>query len=193
MKHIRTWLHSYSPLSDPAWAALSNALVVRNLRKGEIFQRAGHRAGAIGFLGRGALYAKYAGPKRRHAVAFFNLPSVNRVVCDLVAFVDRGMATMDIIAVEPCELFVLERKQLYELYDEFPDIERLGRRLAEYSYAKAMERIGRMELKLDARMNDLRDRYPQVFDVMQDQLIADYLGIGKTHYSKLKRQLLKAA
>lgn len=39
---------------------------------------------------KGALYARYADEGRKHRMAFFCLPTVNRVVCDLEAFTDTS-------------------------------------------------------------------------------------------------------
>lgn len=193
MTEVRNWLQQFSPLSDKAWSSLEKRLVGKKLCANERFHRAGQRAGSIGFLVGGALYARYTGAKRRHSVAYFNLPSVNRVVCDLESFTSSEVSKTDIIAVEPSTLLVLSRKDLYTLYDQHQEIERLGRRLMEYSYCKVMERISRMELKQRARLEDLESRYPEVIQCFQDQLIADYLGIGKTRFSTLKRELLRAA
>lgn len=191
MDDLRRWLDAYVPLTEDAWSALRNDLKPLALRKGERFQAAGRRANTIAFLVKGTLYARHSGTQRRHSVAYFNHPTVNRVVCDLAAFVEGASAALEIAAAEDCELLALDRKQLYCLYAQHPTIERLGRRLAEYSYCKAMERIGRMELKQHERVADFWKRYPEVMGVLQDQLIADYLGMSPTYFSRIKRRLLK--
>jgi len=193
MHKLREWLKFYTTLPDAAWQDLENALCEQHLPRGSEFQRAGAMAERIAFLNNGALYARYAKERASHSVAFFNLPEVNRVVCDLSAFVDRKPATMCIKAVTDCALLVLTRDQLYGLYDKHPSIERLGRRMAEYSYANAMLRLARMDMGRAARITDLQERHPEVFGPFQDQLIADYLGMNKSQFSKLKAARLKAA
>lgn len=193
MEDLREWLKPYTTLPDDAWQDLANVLCEQRLPKGTEFQRAGALAERIAFLKHGALYARYAKERARHSVAFFNLPEVNRVVCDLSAFVDRKPASMDIKAVTDCGLLVLTRDQLYGLYDKHPSIERLGRRMAEYSYTNAMLRLVRMDMGRAERIADLQERHPEVFGTFQDQLIADYLGMNKSQFSKLKAARLKAA
>lgn len=184
MENVRKWLSEYAPLPDKAWAALSRALRPLQLDKNEAFQTAHKPADRIGFLTSGALYALYADEGRKHRVAYFNLPEVNRIVCDLQAFTENGRATMDIKAVAPCELLVLERKALYHLYDKHPSIERLGRRLAEYSYARAIARIGSMQKSKQARLADLRCEQPDVIRIFPQKLVAEYLGMNKDEASR---------
>lgn len=186
MEDVREWLVSYSPLNDEAWNALRRALRVEEVKKHKAFQKANQPANRLGLLMNGALFARYADESRRYRVAFFNLVSVNRVVCDLEAFAANGNATMSIVAEEPSELLVIDRHQLYRLYDDHKGIERLGRRLAEYSYARAMERIGRMQLKNIDRASDMHGRYKEVFHKFSNRHVAEYLGMSEGELSRAK-------
>ncbi|MCC6939834.1 MAG: Crp/Fnr family transcriptional regulator [Flavobacteriales bacterium] len=189
MDDLRKWLKDYSELSPKEWTALSKALERVQIGKNERFQTAGRIAGRIGFLQSGAMYARYADEQRKHRVAYFNMTTVNRIVCDLQAFTAGGRATMDIKAVEPCDLFVLDREQLYSLYDQHQGIERLGRKLAEYSYARAMDRIGRMEKSNEERVADLRKFYPEVIRTFTRSQVGEYLNTDKHEVSRALTQL----
>ena len=189
MDAVREWLTSYSHLNDEAWTALSKKLREVQVNKNGVFQRAHRPADRMGFLLDGALYANYADEQRKHRVAFFCLTSVNRVVCDLGAFTEGSKASMSIVATEPSRLLVVDRQDLYTLYEAHPSIERLGRRMAEYSYARAMERIGRMELRNLARAEDLYNRYKVVFHRFPNKLIAQYLGMAEGELSRAKGHL----
>lgn len=189
MTELRTWIASYSNLNDEAWTALHKVLRPLELKKNATFQKAHRPAERMGFLLEGALYANYADEQRKHSVAFFCLNSVNRVVCDLEAYTENSPARMSIVATVPSKLLVVERKDLYALYEQHPAIERLGRRLAEYSYARAMERIGRMQLKNPERAADLFQRYREVFLTFPNKLIAQYLGMSEGELCRAKRKL----
>lgn len=189
MNEVKSWLTGYSPLTEEAWDALRKALRVEELKKGKAFQKADHPAERLGLLMNGALYARYSDETRRHRVAFFNLVSVNRVVCDLEAFAENQKATMSIVAEEPSRLLVIDRNQLYRLYNRHASIDRLGRRLAEYSYARAMERIGRMQLKNLEKARDLYERYREVFLKFSNRHVAEYLGMSDGELSRAKGQM----
>lgn len=188
MDDVRQWLQAHVPLTDEAWAALTAKLHALDLRKNAAFQKAHQPAEQLAFLRTGALYARYADDSRKHRIAFFCLPTVNRIVCDLEAFAGGTRSRMSIVASEASTLLVVNRQDLYRLYDEHPCLERLGRKLAEYSYARAMERIGRMELKNVERAADLHHRYREVFHTFTNIQIAEYLGMSDGELSRAKRR-----
>lgn len=80
---------------------------------------------------------------------------------------------------------------MHQPQDEQPAVERPGRRLAEYSYARAMERIGRMQLR-NVKRADLHKHYNEVFQTFSNTQVAEYLGMSDGELSRAKRAFQRA-
>jgi CRP-like cAMP-binding protein len=76
------------------------------------------------------------------------------------------------------------------LYDKFPDLERVGRRLAEFYFVdKEQREIEIVLLDAEKRYQIFLQQYPGLSQLIPQYHIASYLGVTPTQLSRIRRKL----
>src|SRR5688572_13519369 len=122
-------LSRISPISDEAAQTMASYFTLRTLQKKDHWLRAGDICDSIAFVWKGCLriYFPFEDGSVRSARFFFeggwisDYESVNR----------HQPANLGIDALEYTELYEIKMKDVQMLYDRFPDLERVGRLIAE--------------------------------------------------------------
>jgi CRP-like cAMP-binding protein len=90
-------------------------------------------------------------------------------------------------AIEDCELVVIPFEAMQEIYERFPEMNMVGRKLLEEYYAASEERV------YICRIPDARSRYQHFMETRQElvnriplKYIASYLGITLETLSRLR-------
>lgn len=110
---------------------------------------------------------------------------------ELVSFGSGNPATENIRAVEPCELFAIDRKTFQTMIETVPQFDEVYKQILEASYANSVYRINTfVSLTALERIKWLMDYRPMLMTRLSSKLIAPYLGINKDVFSRLKAKLL---
>ncbi|OFY83713.1 MAG: hypothetical protein A3F72_12825 [Bacteroidetes bacterium RIFCSPLOWO2_12_FULL_35_15] len=190
-KKMRQSLSQISPINEKDWQLFSKYLKLKTYKKGDLFIKEGQLCNHIGFLNKGIARVYYV-IDGKEITSYFNAGNRNLFVCSFTSFLSRKPSFENIHFLEDSELLVLEYEQLQDLYDKSPNIQKLGRLMAEYNYVLSMERIYSLQHSpaID-RYNNMLKIYPGLMNQIPHHYIASYLGITPESLSRIKKKVLK--
>ena len=109
---------------------------------------------------------------------------------ELVSFGSGKPASENIRAVEPSDLFAIDRQSFQTLMETVPQFDKVYKQILEASYANSVYRINTfVSLSALERIKWLMEYRPALLTRLSSKLIASYLGINKDVYSRLKAKL----
>ena len=158
-----------------------------SLKKGESFIREGKISSKVGFIVKGSMMCIYNKDGEEY-IDEFSLE--NEFITDYFSFLTETPATKEVRCLEDCKLMVLQKEDLYKLYDRSQKFERVGRLIAEGLFmnwqqkAKSLliDNAEERYLKLIKQRPDIPQRVPQY-------LIASYLGVKPETVSRIRKKL----
>lgn len=155
------------------------------LERNDYFCRAGQITDRIAYVCSGALRSYYLINNREHTT-FFQLPGTIAVA--LPGFIQMSPSHESIQALEPSELLVLHRRDLYRLYNENWKWQQVGRILMEQYYIQLENHmISLQSHSATERYEQLLSHQPEIFQHVQLQFIASYLGISPETLSRIRK------
>jgi CRP/FNR family transcriptional regulator, anaerobic regulatory protein len=173
-------------LSPTTINLIQNKIIYQWIKKGDKFSSYGKVCKKIGVLLNGLLYASYQpdGDKEEIVSRFFYAPK-NLIVTSFESLHTGKAANESITAIEDSFLVCLERDVLNDLYKTNPEINYVGRQIAEQSYIQALQRIHDLQT-MDGRqrVQDLFKKNPDLFNRVQKQQMASYLGMNRNALTK---------
>jgi hypothetical protein len=85
---------------------------------------------------------------------------------------------------------LLEKNNLYQLYEQVPKFEKMGRILAENAYLGIQQKTKILTtLSSTERYLQLMNERPKVFERIPQQYIASYLNLTPQSLSRIRRQI----
>ncbi|MEH6678890.1 MAG: cyclic nucleotide-binding domain-containing protein [Sediminicola sp.] len=114
----------------------------------------------------------------------------NNWCSDLLSFGSGNPAQENIRAVEPCELFAIDRQSFRTMMETVPQFDKVYKQILEASYANSVYRINAfVSLTALERIKWVLEYRPMLMTRLSSKLIASYLGINKDVFSRLKAKL----
>lgn len=160
------------------------------LKKGEVFSQAGKRADKLGILIDGLLAAKYEkSDSIQEIISRFYYSPRNIIVASFESFYSGKKSNETIEALEDSYLTTISQDDLEDLYNEIPEMNRIGRQLAEESYILALQRIHQLQaMNGKERLEDFQRSYPELANRVKIQYLCSYLGMNRNALSRLMRK-----
>jgi CRP-like cAMP-binding protein len=191
LTELYKYLNSISPLQDTTWDRIELLFSEKTIEKGGYFINEGETAKQIGFLQSGIIRAFYRNNEGiEYNKHFFIASSILGGYSSLVTSTPNKIIQQ---TLSECKLLIANYSDIVKLYDQFPDFERLGRRLAEMYFAdKEKREIEIVLLNADERYLIFRKEYPQFEQLIPQYHIASYLGITPTQLSRIRRKFSEA-
>lgn len=188
MQAIATFLQTISPLTEATLQALQPCFQPLQLKKNEYFVREGAYAQRIGFLQEGVMRAFFLNTAgKEYNKQFFVGPTVVGAYTSLITKQPNKIAQQ---ALTDCQIWVADYRKIEVLYDQFHDLERLGRKMAEFYFLeKEQKEIEMALLDADKRYLIMRERFPTLEAIIPQYYIASYLGITPTQLSRIRRKM----
>ncbi|MFS4492214.1 Crp/Fnr family transcriptional regulator [Maribacter sp. 2308TA10-17] len=188
MKDFQKYIDEISPLEKKTFAVLQECFRPEQLYKNDFFVKEGERAHQIGFLKKGILRAYFLNPEgKEYNKQFFIGPAIIGAYSSLLTKEPNKIAQQ---ALSDSEILVADFQELEKLYDKFHDLERLGRKIAEFYFLeKEQKEIEMALLDADKRYLNMRERFPTIESIVPQYHIASYLGISPTQLSRIRRKL----
>ncbi|NQZ44165.1 MAG: Crp/Fnr family transcriptional regulator [Flavobacteriaceae bacterium] len=109
-------------------------------------------------------------------------------VSDYIAYYRSSPAVLTVECLETCELLKVSKDALFELFDEFPLIERFFRLQLENAFVAYQTRIlANLQESAETRYLNFVAMYPDIDKRVKNYQIASFLGITPESLSRLRK------
>ena len=188
MKGFTEHLQQYGSIKEETLGLLKANFKQLNLEKGDFFCKEGTHAKHFGFLESGIIRAfirSYDG--KEYTKQFYFGPSIVGAYTSLLTKQPSQIIQQ---ALAPCTIWIAAYDKIESLYDQHHDIERIGRKIAEFYYLEKERMIVDMAL-FDAsqRYTMLKERFPNIEMQVHQYHIASYLNITPTQLSRIRKKI----
>jgi len=184
MQALVQYLHKIHRLSPKAVQAILSICSTQKVVKNKDLHPIGHTCRNIYFVEEGLLRIYYIKDGRDITESF---QAENSLVARADSLFDAKPSKKGIQAIENSKLVAINSAKLFALYDEYPDIERLFRKVYEQAYVNTVERIESIQFFT------AEERYRKIMETSSDILlriplkyIASYLGISQVSLSRIR-------
>ena len=185
---IKTHIDSVIKLEDKEWSSLIDIIEVMSIRKNEFFLSKNQICDSIAYLNKGTL------------IYYQTLDNGNDITTDFAfegdwvtnnhSRLNNIPSHLNIKAIENSDLLVIKQKDLLDLYDRIPKLEKLGRLLMEHAYVKLVQlSIDLQTLSATDRYLKLLGDYPEIINKVPLYHIANYLGIAPKSLSRIRNTI----
>ncbi len=193
MQPFEKVLHSINPivsLNKDEITTLCSVLSLLSLKRDEYLLTEGQVCDFIGFVNTGVLIyfkTKESGDEVTTDFAFEgDWVNVN------LSRLANVPSTLSIRAIEECEVVMLKQKDLNDLYQRIPKLERLGRILTEQAYINIVDQTVELQIhSAKERYENLLKRHPKLLQKVPLYHIANYLGIAPKSLSRIRKELFE--
>ena len=188
MKELSDYINKISPISDSTFDELVKCFKPLMLKKNEFFVKENEYAHQFGFLKKGVVRAFFLNQEgKEYTKQFFVNFSIIGAYTSLITKQPNQIAQQ---ALSDCEILVANFKDLENLYSQYHDLERLGRKIAEFYFLeKEQKEIEMALLDADKRYLIMREKFPNIESIVPQYHVASYLGISPTQLSRIRRKL----
>ena len=188
MKQFKEYINKISKIEDSSFNELQKCFAPTELMKNHFFAREGEYTRQIGFLCEGIVRAFFLTHEgKEYNKQFFVAPSIIGAYTSLLTKEPNKIAQQ---ALTDCKILVADFSKIEALYDKFHDLERLGRKIAEFYFLeKEQKEIEMALLDADKRYLIMKERFPTIERIIPQYHIASYLGISPTQLSRIRRKM----
>lgn len=193
MQPFEKLLYSIEPivsLNKDEITTLCSVLSLLSLKRDEYLLAGGQVCDFIGFVNTGVLIyfkTKESGDEVTTDFAFEgDWVNVN------LSRLANVPSTLSIRAIEECEVVMLKQKDLNDLYQRIPKLERLGRILTEQAYINIVDQTVELQIhSAKERYENLLKRHPKLLQKVPLYHIANYLGIAPKSLSRIRKEIFE--
>lgn len=184
METLFAYFIKYNQLSEKAVGAISDICTSITIKKNKDLQPIGHTCKTIYFVTHGAarIYYYKDGNDITECFVF-----ENQIIARVESLFTGKPSQKAIEIIEDAELIAINATQLFKLYDTFPDIERLFRRIFEAAYVDTVNRVESIQFhSAEERYRTLLNETPNILQRVPLKHIASYLGITQVSLSRIR-------
>jgi CRP-like cAMP-binding protein len=184
MNSLFDHINQYCQLGQPAIQSMGSVLEKVSLPKNSYLISEGKICNHVYFLEKGCLrgYYNLDGKEVSHWFGF-----ENNFVTSFYSFITKKPSIENIQLIEDCTLWAIQYDNLQKLYNQYAEIERLGRIMHERYYVMLEERF------VSNHFKEARERYenlvahsPHILQRIPLGYIASYLGITQETLSRIR-------
>jgi CRP-like cAMP-binding protein len=181
--HFFRKYNSLSPAAESAIAAICKTVKVK---KNQDLQPIGHTCRTIYFINKGIARIYYFKDDTEITESF---AFENSLIARVESLFTGKPSRKGIHVIEDSELVALTAPLLFQLYETFPDIERLFRKIFESAYVETVNRIESLQFhSAEERYTALLNESPDLLKRVPLKFIASYLGITQVSLSRIRGQ-----
>lgn len=168
----------------------TSLLTYKEVKRKDLLLQAGQLCRCINYVQNGALRAFYVAPDGNETSIMFAIP--DWWVTDIYSFTTQKPAVMHIDALQPSEVFQLQKTDLDKLFVEIPKFEKFFRIIMQNSYIREQLRsIQNLSLTAEERYLNFIEKYPAFVQHIPQKQIASYIGITPEFLSSIRQKLRK--
>ena len=188
MKSFIKYLNKITQLRPEDIESLSRLFTPASLKEGEFFAEENKYARDIGFLETGVIRAFFVNQDgKEYNKQFFVGPSLIGAYSSLLTGQKNKIAQQ---ALSPCKIWKAPFQKMEALLAESHELERLGRKIAEYYFLeKEKKELEIVLLEAEQRYLIFREEFPGLEMKIPQYHIASYLGISATQLSRVRKKM----
>lgn len=186
MQKLFQYFRKFNPLSKEAENAIAEICSIVTIKRNKDLQPIGHTCKTIYFINKGVarIYYFKDGIDITESFSF-----ENSIIARVESLFTGKPSRKAIQILEDAEVVAINANQLFKLYDTFPEIERLFRKIFEVAYVETVNRIEGMRFhSAEERYNALLNEAPNVLMRVPLKYVASYLGITQVSLSRIRAQ-----
>ncbi len=184
---MKNWLIQTFNISESDAEVFSASFEKVTLVKGEKFIPYGKVNNKIGFVEKGLLKCTLIGANKTLVDDFV---FENQFVANYYSFLKEEVSNKDITCLKDSVLRVITRKQLNELANKHPFVEKMARQIAEELFTSTAEKLEDVKLlSAEERYIKLLKIYKRNIDEIPQYEIASYLNISPETVSRIRRKI----
>jgi CRP-like cAMP-binding protein len=178
------YFSQFQKLDPEAEEAISNICSEVHIPKNKDLQAIGHTCRTIYFVKKGMarIYYYKDGIDITESFAF-----ENSLIARVESLFTGKPSKKGIQVLEDSDFIGINSPALFDLYDRFPEIERLFRKIFEAAYVDTVNRIESIQFhSAEERYRDLLKFSPDILQRVPLKHIASYLGITQVSLSRIR-------
>lgn len=186
MTLLLQFFRKFNPLSKEAENAIVGISKVVSINKNMDLQPIGHTCKTIYFINKGSarIYYYKDGLDITESFSF-----ENNIIVRIESLFTGKPSRKAIQVLEETEVIAINASELFRLYDVYPEIERLFRKIFEAAYVETVNRIEGIQFhSAEERYNALLNEAPNVLMRVPLKYVASYLGITQVSLSRIRGQ-----
>ena len=188
MNKLKIYLSNIIDFTEDEMNTFTSLFSEGNMNKGEYLARHGEYSTRMFFLSQGIARAFYRNKEgQEYNKTFF----VDSGFVGAYSSLTTGNENMiNIQCLTNCSFWFVEFNQMTSLYDVYPKIERLARKLAERKFViKEKREIELVTLDASERYEIFRKEHPSLENRIPQYHIASYLGVTPTQLSRIRAKI----
>jgi CRP-like cAMP-binding protein len=179
-------------VSPELWDEIQGYAKIVSLQKNEYLLKAGEVCKQGYFINKGSLIKTYLNYNGREVVHGFYIDTDYAFLSEASSYFNKIPSDFQIKAIENCNLIEFSEKQLEHLAQKYKDFELFYNRITLRSYQNLyMFSAMRLSLSAEEFLLFLYQNHPIYISRIPDKYIAQFMGLSKEWYSKLKKKVLK--
>lgn len=184
MTSLFQFFKKFNSISKEAENAITEISNIVTIKKNKDLQPIGHTCKTIYFINKGVarIYYYKDGIDITESFSF-----ENNIIARVESLFTGKPSRKAIQILEDADVVAINANQLFKLYDTFPEIERLFRKIFEAAYVETVNRIEGMQFhSAEERYNALLNEAPNVVMKVPLKYVASYLGITQVSLSRIR-------
>lgn len=178
------YFSKFNPLSKEAEQAIAEISSIVSIKKNKDLQPIGHTCKTIYFIKKGVARIYYFKDGIDITESFF---FENSIIARVESLFTGKPSRKAIQILEDAEITAINANLLFKLYDSFPEIERLFRKIFQAAYVDTINRIEGMQFHTaEERYSALLNEAPNILMRVPLKYVASYLGITQVSLSRIR-------
>ena len=184
MTSLFQYFKKFNSLSKEAERAIDEISSIVTIKKGKNLQPIGHTCKTIYFINKGIARIYYYKEENDVTECF---AFENNIIARVESLFTGNPSRKAIQILEDAEVVAINSTQLFKLYDSFPEIERLFRKIFETAYVDTVHRIEGIQFHTaEERYKALLKESPNILQRVPLKYVASYLGITQVSLSRIR-------
>lgn len=185
---LKTYCKTKVPLTDNELNLIDAYFETKSLKKKDFLLQDGKICNFIGFIAEGTIRHFHIkdGIEKTCDISF-----ESAWVTDFQSFTHNTYCIMNLQAMEDTTMLIIQKENLYNLYNECRKYETFGRLMAEEVAHRATEiAMSLSSDKPEERFQNLLKKQPDLFQRVPQKYIANFLGISPESLSRIRSRIL---